>query len=89
MLTMLNKGPVSEGLREEDVTGDSPEDHDLPPLSWDQGESRLAVIVFWLCPHCYYCCCYDLTHKAVHLSFGLTVWAFDEYVHKLMIVICD
>ena len=33
MLTMLNKGPVSEGLREEDVTGDSPEDHDLPPLS--------------------------------------------------------
>ena len=32
MLTLLDKGPVSEGLREADATSDIPEEHSLPPM---------------------------------------------------------
>ncbi len=33
MLSILGKGPLSEGLRETDPTAHSPEEHDLPALS--------------------------------------------------------
>ena len=32
MLSLVGKGPVSEGLREQDAHADSPEEHQLPPL---------------------------------------------------------
>ncbi|XP_064610458.1 MTOR-associated protein MEAK7-like [Liolophura sinensis] len=32
MLSLIDRGPLSEGLREGDATAGSPEDHELPPL---------------------------------------------------------
>ena len=32
MLSLIGKGPLSEGLRETDATAQSPEQHDLPPI---------------------------------------------------------
>lgn len=32
MLTLMNRGPMSEGLREEDAMAESPEQHSLPPM---------------------------------------------------------
>lgn len=32
MLSLLDKGPVSEGLREHDMTADIPEEHSIPSV---------------------------------------------------------
>ena len=32
MLSMINKGPLSEGIREEDAKASSPEQHDIGPI---------------------------------------------------------